>query len=144
MFQIYNETVHVLNAIVRSYPDVAFAIRASIIQGQPASAGEEESAGYGYRPYSLDEQLELCRTYITAFIETPCRATLHLPTMAAEYQKSRDIEFVSALEPAVRLIEPGREAEAALDDFLTKVHGYIDRLKPKPPTDDLVKGRRPG
>ncbi|MBY5700172.1 hypothetical protein [Rhizobium leguminosarum] len=133
--------MHVLNAILRAYPDVAFAIRASVIQGRPASASEEESAGYGYQPYSLDEQLELCRSYITDFIETPCRAILHLPTMAAEYQKSRDIEFVTALERPIGLVEPGSEAEAALDDFLTKVHSYIDRLKPKPPTDDLVKGR---
>ncbi|MQW85977.1 hypothetical protein [Sinorhizobium saheli] len=145
MFQIHRETSHVLNALSRSYPEVAFAIRVNVAQGRPAGLEEEETTGYGYMPFTADEQLELCRSYITDFIETPCRAALDLSNLARKYQETPAIGFLRGVDTGFFFNPPGEGAKAALDEFLTTVHAYIDTLKPKPPSppDTLQpRGRR--
>lgn len=142
MFPMHRETTYVVNALLRQYPEVAVAIRTNVIQGRRASVGEEEGVGLGYVPYSLDEQLELCRSYITEFIETPCRAALNLHRLAGEYQETQNIVFAVGTAPFVPFNAPVEGAKEALDHFLDTIHAYIDSLKPRPSDDATPSMRR--
>ncbi|MFJ1311872.1 hypothetical protein [Agrobacterium sp. P15N1-A] len=138
MFQVERDTMRVLNALVRSYSDVAFAILTAVRQGRTATATEEEAGGMGYVPFSLDEQLELCRAYIQMFIETPCRAALRLQRLGKEYEGR--IEFSRGSQEPLVFVPPVDGAEAALDTFLTTVNAYIDNLMPQPPSSTPATG----
>jgi hypothetical protein len=139
MFQVERDTARVLNAVGRSYFDVAVAIRAAIRQGRRATSDEEEALGMGYVAFSLDEQLELCRAYIQTFIETPCRAALHLRAMEKEYDGR--LEFFLGSQQPVAFVPPVEGAAAALEKFLKTVNAYIDSLKPEPPSSTPAADR---